>query len=63
MHSSESFPDGAAAGSDRSSTPSPPARGASTGFGSPGTDATVKRIDTFPWRSAGNIIKAAKARA
>jgi DNA polymerase V len=65
MHSRESFPDGAAVGPDPSTAPSPLTRGASTGFGSPGTDATVKRIDlndalirhpqaTFVMRASGD---------
>lgn len=45
MYSRESFPDGAAVGPDPSTAPPTLTHGASTGFGSPGTDATVKRID------------------
>ena len=45
MHSRESIPDGAAVGADASTGPPALTRGAATGFGSPGTDATVKRID------------------
>ena len=70
MHSRETFPDGAAVGTDRSSVPSPLARGTSTGFGSPGTDATVKRIDlndalirhpqaTFVMRASGASMREA----
>lgn len=44
MHSVNDLPSGSAAGRS-TSVASPPGKKASTGFGSPGSDATVRRID------------------
>lgn len=65
MHAFDSFHDVAPVGCDRSSE-RPPQPTASTGFGSPYTDATVHRIDlnaalirhpqaTFVMHAAGNV--------
>jgi DNA polymerase V len=68
MYSRDDFPDGAPVGIDPRSEPSPrSAKNAAVGFGSPGADATVKRIDlndalishpqaTFLMRAAGNAM-------
>ena len=67
MHSLDSLPDGAAVGPDLSAVPAAHRTGVSAGFGSPGTDATVKRIDlndalirhpqaTFLMRAAGTAM-------
>ena len=64
MISHESLPDGAAVGTDRIRERAPRKRMASAGFGSPGEDVTVRRIDlnealirhpqsTFVMRAAG----------
>jgi hypothetical protein len=46
MYSRDDFPDGAPVGIDPRSEPPPrSAKNAAVGFGSPGSDATVKRID------------------
>ena len=66
MFSRDSLPDGASVGPDPSADPTP-RRGTSAGFGSPGEDATVKRIDlndalirhpqaTFVMRAAGDAM-------
>lgn len=66
MHSRESLPDGAPVGSDHVDR-APRKRLASAGFGSPGEDPTVRRIDlnealirhhqaTFVMRAAGDAM-------
>ena len=68
MHSRDSLPDGAAVGPDPAAAQTPQRTGVSAGFGSPGTDATVKRIDlndalirhpqaTFVMRAAGAAMQ------
>lgn len=68
MHSRDSLPDGAAVGPDPAAVQAPHRTGASAGFGSPGTDVTVKRIDlndafirhpqaTFVMRAAGAAMQ------
>ena len=67
MISRDTLPDGAAVGSDRISERAPRKNMASAGFGSPGEDATVRRIDlndalirhpqsTFVMRAAGDAM-------
>ena len=67
MISLDTLPDGAAVGSDRISERAPRKRMASAGFGSPGEDVTVRRIDlndalirhpqsTFVMRAAGDAM-------
>jgi DNA polymerase V len=67
MHSRDSLPDGAAVGSDRLADRAARKSTASAGFGSPGEDATVRRIDlnealiqhhqaTFVMRNAGDAM-------
>ena len=67
MISRELLPDGAAVGSDRISARAPRKSMASAGFGSPGEDVTVRRIDlndalirhpqsTFVMRAAGDAM-------
>lgn len=67
MISRDTLPDGAAVGSDRISERAPRTSMASAGFGSPGEDVTVRRIDlnealirhpqsTFVMRAAGNAM-------
>ena len=69
MRSFDSLPNGAPVGSDRSAEPTTRPT-TSAGFGSPGTDATVHRIDlnealirhqqaTFVMRAAGNAMVSA----
>ena len=69
MHSFDAIPDGAAVGSDRSAKPRE-TRSTAAGFGSPGADSTVKRIDlndalirhpdaTFVMRAAGTAMQSA----
>ena len=64
MNSPDSIPDGAAVGA---SGPAPRTRSSGTGFGSPGEDATVRRIDlndalirhpeaTFVMRASGHAM-------
>lgn len=64
MNSPDSIPDGAPVGS---SAPAPRTRSSGTGFGSPGEDATVRRIDlndalirhpeaTFVMRASGTAM-------
>ena len=71
MHSFDAFLDGAAVGSEPSSEPRPrESRSTAAGFGSPGTDSTVKRIDlndalirhpnaTFVMRASGTAMREA----
>lgn len=65
--SRETLPDGAAVGADRITERAPRKSMASAGFGSPGEDATVRRIDlndalirhpqsTFVMRAAGDAM-------
>jgi DNA polymerase V len=67
MHSLDAIPHGSPVGSSQPTSASPPRTGVSAGFGSPGTDATVKRIDlndalirhpqaTFTMRAAGSAM-------
>ncbi len=67
MYSFDAIPDGAAVGSDPSTRPRE-TRSAAAGFGSPGTDSTVKRIDlndalirhpdaTFVMRASGTAMQ------
>ena len=67
MISRDTLPDGAAVGSDRISERAPRKSMASAGFGSPGEDVTVRRIDlndalirhpqsTFVMRAAGDAM-------
>ena len=67
MISRDTLPDGAAVGSDRISERAPRKRVPSAGFGSPGEDATVRRIDlndalirhpqsTYVMRAAGEAM-------
>ena len=69
MHSFDAIPDGAAVGSDASAKPRE-TRSTAAGFGSPGADSTVKRIDlndalirhpdaTFVMRAAGSAMRGA----
>jgi DNA polymerase V len=68
--SRDTLPDGAAVGSDRFNDRAPRKRMASAGFGSPGEDVTVRRIDlnealirhpqsTFVMRAAGGAMAGA----
>ena len=71
MNSFDAIPDGAAVGGEPSAPASrPDARRAAAGFGSPGSDSTVKRIDlndaliqhpnaTFVMRAAGTAMREA----
>lgn len=67
MISRDTLPDGAAVGADRIDERAPRASSASAGFGSPGEDVTVRRIDlndalirrpqsTFVMRAAGQAM-------
>lgn len=67
MYSRESLPNGAAVGTDHGDAPSRMPPPASSGFGSPGSDSTVKRIDlndvlirhqqaTFVMRASGGSM-------
>lgn len=67
MPSTDSLPDGAAVGSDRLTDRAPRKSTASAGFGSPGEDSTVRRIDlndalirhhqaTFVVRASGDAM-------
>jgi DNA polymerase V len=69
MYSFDAIPDGAAVGSDPSDRPRG-TRSTAAGFGSPGVDSTVKRIDlndalirhpdaTFVMRAAGTAMQGA----
>ncbi len=69
MYSFDAIPDGAAVGSDPSARPRE-TRSTAAGFGSPGADSTVKRIDlndalirhpdaTFVMRAAGAAMQGA----
>jgi DNA polymerase V len=69
MYSFDAIPDGAAVGSDPSDKPRE-TRSTAAGFGSPGADSTVKRIDlndalirhpdaTFVMRAAGTAMQSA----
>jgi DNA polymerase V len=64
MHSFDAIPDGSPVGASQPTSAISPRTGVSAGFGSPGTDATVKRIDlndalirhpqaTFTMRASG----------
>jgi DNA polymerase V len=68
--SEDDLPDGAAVGGDRTATSTAPAPTASAGFGSPGSDQTVRRLDlndafirhpqaTFVMRANGDAMVAA----
>lgn len=70
MISRDTLPDGVQVGSDRIAERAPRKSMASAGFGSPGEDATVRRIDlndalirhpqsTFVMRAAGDAMSAA----
>jgi DNA polymerase V len=70
MYRHDSIPDGAAVGASQGGAPVARKNPVSAGFGSPGEDATVKRIDlndalirhpqaTFVMRAAGSAMKAA----
>lgn len=65
--SRDDLPDGAPVGGDRDAAPAAPAPTASAGFGSPGSDQTVRRIDlnealirrpqsTFVMRAVGGAM-------
>ena len=69
MHSLDTLTNGAAVGAD-ATTGAPARTGASAGFGSPGSDATAKRIDlndalirhpqaTFVMRAVGSAMQGA----
>ena len=67
MHSLDAIPDGSPVGHSQVTSATPPRTGVSAGFGSPGTDATVRRIDlndalirhpqaTFAMRASGSAM-------
>lgn len=67
MHSFDAIPDGSPVGASQPMSAISPRTGVSAGFGSPGTDATVKRIDlndalirhpqaTFTMRASGSAM-------
>src|SRR5450755_3418644 len=70
MYSRESIPSGVSVGADATPEPGPPRASASAGFGSPGEDFTVRRVDlndalirhpqaTFVMRAAGAAMHGA----